>query len=46
MSKGFGFASCACFRGRVGFGLTTGVPSGLIPTARRTEGRKLETEIV
>jgi hypothetical protein len=45
-SNGFGFALCACFRGRVGFGSTTGVPSGLIPTARRTAGRNVETEIV
>jgi len=47
MSKGFGFALRACLRcGRIGRGRTTGVPSGLIPTARRTEGRKVETEIV
>jgi hypothetical protein len=47
MSKGFGFALCACFRwGRAGCGWTTGVPSGLMPTARRTAGRKVETEIV
>jgi hypothetical protein len=46
MSNGFGFALGACFRGRAGRGWTTGVPSALIPTARRTEGRKLETEIV
>jgi hypothetical protein len=48
MSKGFGSALCACFFrcGRAGCGWTTGVPSGLIPTARRTAGRKVETEIV
>ncbi len=46
MSNGFGFASWACLRGRAGCGWTTGVPSGLIPTARRTEGRKVETEMV
>ncbi len=47
-SNGFGlvFALCAPLRGRAGCGWTTGVPSGLIPTARRTEGRKVETEIV
>jgi hypothetical protein len=44
--NGFGLALCACFRGRVGCGRATGVPSGLIPTARKTEGRKVETEIV
>jgi hypothetical protein len=46
MSKGFGFALCACLRGCAGSGWATGVPSGLIPTARRTEGRNVETEIV
>jgi hypothetical protein len=46
MSNGFGFALCPCFRGWAGRCWTTGVPSGLIPTARRTEGRKAETEIV
>jgi hypothetical protein len=45
-SNGFGFALCFCLRGWAGCGWATGVPSGLIPTARRTEGRKVETEIV